>query len=148
MENSFLWTNYIPQSPFFPAGICFCMFIVFILFKLLRNWVNGRQYTSWVKEQNLATTNKWISNFWQILGIWNQCATEWLSTGWPPTEPVACLDRTTPWGENSFRRISFSIRARPDWAYEFPYRTPKFAGQVLRDRTECRLLYSNILPYK
>ena len=46
-----------------------------------------------------------------------------MSTGWPPTEPVACLDRTTPWGENSFMRISFSCRARPDWAYEFPDRT-------------------------
>ena len=41
--------------------------------------------------------------------------------------------------------------AQPDWAYEFPGqigRTPKFARQVLSDRTESGLIFLNILPYK
>ena len=38
------------------------------------------------------------------------------------------------------------VRAQPDWAYEFPDRTPKFAGQVLPDRTESGLTFLNILP--
>ena len=35
-------------------------------------------------------------------------------------------------------------RARPDWAYEFPDWTPKFAGQVLPDRTESGLIFLNV----
>ena len=40
------------------------------------------------------------------------------------------------------------VRAQPDWAYEFPDRTPKFAGHVLPDQTESGLIFSNILPTK
>ena len=39
--------------------------------------------------------------------------------------------------------------ARPDRrTYEFPDGTPKFAGQVLPDRTESGLTFLNILPTK
>ena len=40
------------------------------------------------------------------------------------------------------------VRAQPDWAYEFPDQTPKFAGHVLPDQTESGLIFSNILPIK
>ena len=39
-------------------------------------------------------------------------------------------------------------RARLDWAYEFPDHTPKFAGQVLPDRTESGLIFKKNLPTK
>ena len=38
------------------------------------------------------------------------------------------------------------VWAQPDWAYEFPDRTPKFAGHVLLDRTESRLISIKISP--
>ena len=41
----------------------------------------------------------------------------------------------------------FGCRAQPDWPYEFPDRTgqtPQFAGQVMPDRTESRLIFSTL----